>query len=43
MQNRGKVGGLVFSQFLALYITPTFYVSMARMEATLKSWRARLA
>jgi len=37
------VGGLVFSQFLTLYITPTFYVSMARMEAAMKSWRARFA
>jgi HAE1 family hydrophobic/amphiphilic exporter-1 len=37
------VGGLLFSQFLTLYITPTFYVSMARMEAALKNWRARLA
>ena len=37
------VGGLVFSQFLTLYITPTFYVSMARMEAALRSWRARRA
>ena len=31
------VGGLFFSQFLTLYITPTFYVSMARMEAVLRS------
>ena len=37
------VGGLLFSQFLTLYVTPTFYVSMARMEAALKSWRARPA
>jgi HAE1 family hydrophobic/amphiphilic exporter-1 len=35
------VGGLLFSQFLTLYITPTFYVSMARMEAAIKRWRAR--
>ena len=35
------VGGLVFSQFLTLYITPTFYVSMARMEAALKGRRTR--
>ena len=37
------VGGLLFSQFLTLYITPTFYVSMARVEAALKRWRARWA
>jgi len=37
------VGGLLFSQFLTLYVTPTFYVSMARMEAALKSWRAQPA
>ena len=37
------VGGLLFSQFLTLYITPTFYVSMARMEAALRRWRARTA
>jgi HAE1 family hydrophobic/amphiphilic exporter-1 len=29
------VGGLVFSQFLTLYLTPTFYVSMARVSAWL--------
>jgi HAE1 family hydrophobic/amphiphilic exporter-1 len=37
------VGGLFFSQFLTLYITPTFYVSMARAEAALRRWRARFA
>jgi HAE1 family hydrophobic/amphiphilic exporter-1 len=37
------VGGLLFSQFLTLYITPTFYVSMARMEVALRRWRARFA
>ncbi len=37
------VGGMVFSQFLTLYITPTFYVSMSRMEAALARWRARSA
>ncbi|TXH75827.1 efflux RND transporter permease subunit [Thiobacillus sp.] len=37
------VGGLFFSQFLTLYITPTFYVSMARMETALRRWRARFA
>jgi HAE1 family hydrophobic/amphiphilic exporter-1 len=36
------VGGLLFSQFLTLYITPTFYVSMARMEAWLQRVRGRL-
>mgnify|MGYP001226977353 CR=1 FL=1 len=34
------VGGLVFSQFLTLYVTPTFYVSMARMEARIRRGRA---
>jgi HAE1 family hydrophobic/amphiphilic exporter-1 len=33
------VGGLVFSQLLTLYITPTFYVSMARLEAALRRMR----
>jgi hydrophobic/amphiphilic exporter-1 (mainly G- bacteria), HAE1 family len=37
------VGGLLFSQLLTLYITPTFYVSMARLEAALARWRARFA
>ncbi|MBD3811644.1 MAG: efflux RND transporter permease subunit [Betaproteobacteria bacterium] len=37
------VGGLFFSQFLTLYITPTFYVSMARVETALRRWRARFA
>lgn len=37
------VGGLVFSQFLTLYITPTFYVSMARVEAWLARQRSRFA
>jgi len=37
------VGGLVFSQFLTLYITPTFYVSMARLETWLARKRARFA
>lgn len=30
------VGGLVFSQLLTLYVTPTFYVSMARLEEWLR-------
>ena len=33
------VGGLLFSQLLTLYITPTFYVSMARLEARWQRWR----
>ena len=37
------VGGLLFSQFLTLYITPTFYVSMAQLEAWLARQRARFA
>jgi HAE1 family hydrophobic/amphiphilic exporter-1 len=36
------VGGLLFSQFLTLYITPTFYVSMARLEAWLRRHVGRL-
>lgn len=35
------IGGLVFSQFLTLYITPTFYVSMARLQDWLARQRAR--
>ncbi len=35
------VGGMVFSQFLTLYVTPTFYVSMARLEAGLRSLHTR--
>ncbi|MCA1979029.1 MAG: efflux RND transporter permease subunit [Thiobacillus sp.] len=37
------VGGLVFSQFLTLFITPTFYVSMARLQERLSRLRARRA
>lgn len=37
------VGGLLFSQLLTLYITPTFYVSMAQLEAWLARQRARFA
>ncbi|MND07812.1 Multidrug resistance protein MdtC [compost metagenome] len=32
------VGGLVFSQLLTLYVTPTFYVSMERVT---EYWRGR--
>jgi len=34
------VGGLVFSQFLTLYVTPVFYVSMERMVAFFRRQRA---
>jgi HAE1 family hydrophobic/amphiphilic exporter-1 len=34
------VGGLVFSQLLTLYVTPTFYVSMARLEEWLRRRKA---
>lgn len=37
------VGGLVFSQFLTLYITPTFFVSMASLQARLEAWQVRRA
>jgi len=37
------VGGLVFSQMLTLYVTPTFYVSMERMVNWLRSSRRRPA
>ena len=37
------VGGLVFSQMLTLYVTPTFYVSMERMVNWLRSGRRRPA
>jgi len=30
------VGGLVFSQMLTLYVTPTFYVSMERLVAWIR-------
>ena len=34
------VGGLLFSQFLTLYVTPTFYVSMERISAYIRRRRA---
>ena len=34
------VGGLVFSQFLTLYVTPVFYVSMEHMVAFFRRQRA---
>jgi HAE1 family hydrophobic/amphiphilic exporter-1 len=34
------VGGLVFSQLLTLYVTPTFYVSMERMSRMFQRKRA---
>jgi len=34
------VGGLVFSQFLTLYVTPVFYVSMERFAKFLQARRA---
>ncbi len=35
------VGGLVFSQLLTLYVTPTFYVSMERFSRLLQKRRAQ--
>ena len=35
------VGGLVFSQFLTLYVTPVFYVSMDRAIGMLRNFRSR--
>jgi len=35
------VGGLFFSQFLTLYITPVFYIYMERLQEWFTSWRTR--
>ncbi len=35
------VGGLVFSQFLTLYLTPAFYVSMERLTQRWEEYKAR--
>jgi HAE1 family hydrophobic/amphiphilic exporter-1 len=35
------VGGLVFSQMLTLYVTPTFYVSLDHAGSMFRRWRAR--
>jgi hydrophobic/amphiphilic exporter-1 (mainly G- bacteria), HAE1 family len=35
------VGGLFFSQFLTLYITPVFYTYMEAFEERFHAWRAR--
>ena len=34
------VGGLVFSQMLTLYVTPTFYVSMERLVSFFRQRKA---
>jgi len=35
------VGGLIFSQFLTLYVTPVFYVTMDRFQSSLRRRPAR--
>jgi len=37
------VGGLVFSQLLTLYVTPTFYVTMERFARALQKRRGTTA
>jgi HAE1 family hydrophobic/amphiphilic exporter-1 len=37
------VGGLVFSQFLTLYVTPTFYVTMDRISRFVHRHSSRAA
>lgn len=35
------VGGLLFSQFLTLYVTPAFYVAMERLGERLRKRKAQ--
>ena len=37
------VGGLVFSQFLTLYITPVFYMYMDSLQGHVQTWTGRRA
>ena len=37
------VGGLVFSQLLTLYVTPTFYVSMERITRVFRKRGEKIA
>jgi hydrophobic/amphiphilic exporter-1 (mainly G- bacteria), HAE1 family len=35
------VGGLVFSQFLTLFVTPVFYVFMERLRIRIGKWSGK--